>query len=76
MFQFPINAMIAIVAIPGDIIGSAILWKEYNSLAPSILAASTSAGGITDKMYCLKKNTVPGAATAGHNQRDIGIYQF
>ena len=55
MFQFPINAMIAIVAMPGDMIGSAILWKEYNSLAPSILAASTSAGGITDKMYCLKK---------------------
>ena len=58
MFQFPINAMIAIVAIPGDIIGSAILWKEYNSLAPSILAASTSAGGITDKMYSLKMTTV------------------
>ena len=56
--------MIAIVAIPGDMIGSAILWKEYNSLAPSILAASTSAGGITDKMYCLKKMP-PGAATAG-----------
>ena len=64
-FQFPMNPMIDMVAIPGDMIGIAILWNMYNSLAPSILAASSREGGITDMTYCLKKNTVPGAAIAG-----------
>ena len=64
-FQFPINAMMDMVAIPGDMIGSAIRWKEYNSLAPSILAASMRLGDRIDNTYCLRKNTVPGAAIAG-----------
>lgn len=59
------NAMMDMVAIPGDITGSTILWKEYNSPAPSILAASINEGGSTDNTYCLRKNTVPGAAIAG-----------
>ena len=59
------NPMILMVAIPGDMIGIAILWNVYNSLAPSILAASISEGGITESTYCLKKNTVPGEAIAG-----------
>ena len=69
------NAMIPIVAKPGDIIGIAMRWKIYNSFAPSIRAASISAGGITESTYCLKKKTVPGAAIAGNikggmNSRD------
>ena len=59
------NPIIPIVASPGDIIGIAILWKMYNSLAPSIRAASTSDGDREDKTYCLKKKTVPVDAIAG-----------
>ena len=54
MFQFPINAMIAIVAMPGDMIGSAILWK-YNSLTVDSGCLHQCRQDITDKMYCLKK---------------------
>ncbi len=53
------------VAIPGAMIGSTILWKICNSPAPSILAASRSAFDSVDCTYCLKKNTVPGDAIAG-----------
>ena len=65
MFQFPINDMIPIVATAGDRIGITILWKEYNSLAPSILAASIRDLDREDSVYCFRKNTVPGEAIAG-----------
>ena len=59
------NPPIAMVATPGTMIGNTILWKMVISIAPSILAASSSDMGSTDSRYCFKKNTVPGAAIAG-----------
>ena len=64
-FQAPINVPIDIVAIPGIIIGTAILWKIANSLAPSIRAASTIVFGKTDCKYWRKKKTTNGLAIAG-----------
>ena len=48
------NPMILMVAIPGDMIGIAILWNVYNSLAPSILAASKIEASI--EKICVKSN--------------------
>ena len=55
----------AMVATPGEMMGSTILWKMVISLAPSIRGASSTALGRTDMRYCRRKNTVPELAMAG-----------
>lgn len=59
------NAMIPMVATAGDNTGITMRWKEYSSLAPSILAASMRDFDRDASVYCFRKNTVPGAAIAG-----------
>ncbi len=51
MFHTPTTESSSTVIRPGTISGSAILKKILISLAPSILAASTSSRGTDRRMY-------------------------
>lgn len=59
------NAPMAMVAMPGAMMGRAMRWKMASSPAPSMRGASRMALGMTDRMYCRRKNTVAGLATEG-----------